>query len=101
MPSIAMSEIQFSERADADLKSIAEYTVRTFGVEQASLYRDQFSACFRSIAQNPQLGRSAEKLAPGLRRTRQQAHVIFFLPNPDAVLIVRVLHERMDHSRPL
>lgn len=64
-------------RAASDLAEIADYTIAEFGIDQARRYRDQLDACFRSLLANPQLGRSAEKVAPGLRRIRQQAHVVF------------------------
>lgn len=96
-----LRELRISRRADADLLAIAEYTTAAFGQEQARKYRDQFKACFASLLGNPQLGRSAEELAPGLRRIRQQAHVIFYKPSADAILIVRVLHHKMDVERHL
>lgn len=96
-----MRELRISHRADADLAEIATYTTAEFGVEQARTYRDQFRACFASLLENPHLGRTADELAPGLRRIRQQAHVVFYLPGDDAVLIVRILHHRMDFERHL
>lgn len=96
-----MRELRVSRRADNDLVEIAEYTTAEFETEQARKYRDQFKGCFASLLDNPLLGRSAEELAPGLRRIRQQAHVVFYLPSDDAVLIVRVLHHSMDFKRHL
>ena len=96
-----MRELRLSRRADADLADIADYTISTFGIDQARQYRDQLKACFDSLRDNPQLGRSAEDLAPGLRRIRQQAHVVFYLADARQVLIVRVLHHRMDFERHL
>ncbi|WP_425500487.1 type II toxin-antitoxin system RelE/ParE family toxin [Parasphingorhabdus flavimaris] len=68
-------------------------------MDQARRYRDQLQACFRSLLANPQLGRSAEEVAPGLRRIRQQAHVVFFRVEGEGLLIVRVLHHSMDFER--
>ena len=42
---------------------------------------------------------SAEEGAPGLRRIRQQAHVVFYRAERGGVLIVRVLHHSMDFER--
>ncbi|MEN7537603.1 type II toxin-antitoxin system RelE/ParE family toxin [Aurantiacibacter flavus] len=94
-----MRELHLSRRADNDLLDIAHYTVVEFGPEQARKYRDQFRACFASLLDNPLLGRSAEDIAPGLRRIRQQAHVVFYVPSDAAILIVRVLHHSMDFER--
>ena len=96
-----MRELRLSRKAESDLVDIAQYTVAEFGPEQARKYRDQFRACFRSLLDNPLLGRSAEEIAPGLRRIRQQAHVVFYIPSDAAILIVRVLHHSMDFERHL
>jgi toxin ParE1/3/4 len=94
-----MRELRFSRRADSDLVGIAAYTTREFGTAQARAYRDRLAACFASLQRNPYLGRSADDLAPGLRRIRQGAHIIFYLPDDSAILIVRVLHHSMDFER--
>ncbi|KLE34504.1 type II toxin-antitoxin system RelE/ParE family toxin [Aurantiacibacter luteus] len=96
-----MRELRLSRRAENDLSDIADYTIAEFGIEQTRTYRDQFKACFASLLDNPNLGRSADELAPGLRRIRQQAHVVFYLPSENAVLIVRVLHHGVDFERHL
>ena len=94
-----MRELLISRLADADLADIADFTIAEFGIAQARKYRDQFQACFDSLLANPLLGRSADEVAPGLRRIRQQAHVVFYEADADAVLIVRVLHHRMDFEK--
>lgn len=97
----SVRRLRLSGRAAVDLSEIADFTIAAFGVEQARKYRDQFHRCFDSLLANPLLGRSADELAPGLRRIRQQAHVVFYLATEHDVLIVRVLHHRMDFDRHL
>jgi len=94
-----MAELRLSRRAATDLAGIADYTIKEFGIAQARLYRDQLHACFRSLLANPQLGRSAEEVAPGLCRIRQQAHVVFYTFGREELNIVRVLHHSMDFER--
>lgn len=96
-----MAELRLSRRAASDLAEIADYTIAEFGIDQARRYRDQLQACFQSLLANPTLGRSAEEVAPGLRRIRQQAHVVFYRVERDGLLIVRVLHHSMDFERHL
>jgi len=96
-----MADLRLSRRAASDLAEIADYTIAEFGINQARRYRDQLQACFRSLLANPELGRSAEEVAPGLRRIRQQAHVVFYRVERDGLLIVRVLHHSMDFERHL
>ena len=90
----------FEERARKILAGIADYTIEAFDIEQARRYRDDLEACFRNLAENPQLGRSAEALAPGLRRLKHRAHAVFYAEDTDGVLIVRILHTRTDAPSP-
>lgn len=94
-----MADLHLSRRAASDLAEIADYTIAEFGIDQARRYRDQLQACFQSLLANPQLGRSAEEVAPGLRRIRQQAHVVFYRVERDGVLVVRALHHGVDIER--
>jgi len=94
-----MYKHRLSKRADADIAGIADYTIRQFGIKQARRYRDGLEKIFRRLAEYPNSGRSAGHLAPGLRRMNFESHVIFFLRDEDGVLIVRVLHQRMDFER--
>ena len=48
------------------------------------------------LGENPNLGRSAHELAEGLRRFEHQSHIVFYEPQETNILIVRVLHKRMD-----
>ena len=94
-----MAEYRSSRRAATDLEAIAEYTIGRFGVEQARRYRDELRTCFAQLADNPRLGRRAEQLGSGLRRHEHRSHVIFYQETGDQILIVRVLHYRMDVTR--
>ena len=96
-----MADYRLSRRAVADLDAIAEFTIGRFGIEKARLYRDELRNCFTSLAENPAMGRRAEQLAKGLRRFEHGSHIIFYVPVDDGVLVVRVLHYRMDAGRHL
>jgi len=84
-----------------DLEAVAEYTIAQFGIEQARDYRDQLRACFDRLVETPELGRRAEQLSAGLRRYEHRSHIIFYQPVDSGILIVRVLHYRMDVRRHL
>lgn len=90
---------RLTKRADADVLEIAKYTIARFGVEQSRRYRDDLAETFAALSKNPQLGRAAEHLAPGLRRWEHESHVIFYMSLADGVLVVRVLHRNMDVQR--
>jgi len=94
-----MARYRLSRRGAADVEEIADYSIEQFGIKQARRYRDGLETCFQTLAENPRLGRSAEQLAPSLRRFEHQSHVVFYIPEDWGVLIVRVLHEKMDVPR--
>ncbi len=97
-----MAEYRLSKRAEKDLAEIADYTIETFGIKQSRRYRDELNTCFQTLADNPMLGRSAAlQLAPELRRYEYQSHVVFYIPEVQDILIVRVLHKSMDAPRHL
>jgi len=94
-----MAEYRLSQSAAADLHGIAEFTIQRFGVDQARRYRENLKNCFKRLADNPELGRRAEQLARGLKRFEHQSHIVFYTGDAAGLLIVRVLHSRMDVSR--
>ncbi|MEE4298580.1 MAG: type II toxin-antitoxin system RelE/ParE family toxin [Pseudomonadales bacterium] len=94
-----MAEYRLSRRAVTDLEAIAGFTIGRFGIEQARRYRVQLKECFDSLAANQAMGRRAEQIARGLRRFEHGSHSIFYVRSDEGVLIVRVLHSRMDAAR--
>jgi toxin ParE1/3/4 len=94
-----VADYRLSRRAAADLRAIAKYTIDQFGVTQARTYRDSLKFCFDELAQNNEMGRRAEQLAPGLRRLEHKAHIIFYSVGNGGIYIVRILHSRMDVRR--
>ena len=86
-----MPRFRLSSRAESDLAEIADYTIETFGLEQARRYIDGLEACFQALVDNRLDGPSADELAPKLRRLTQQSHMDFYLPDEEGVFIVRVL----------
>ena len=94
-----MAAYRISVQAALDLDEIYEFTIMNFGLRQAQGYLNGLRERFALIAQQPMLGRSADQLAPNLRRYEFRSHVIFYLPQGENVLIVRILHENMDAPR--
>ena len=84
-----------------DIGNIARYTIEQFGIEQARTYRDSMIACFQSLAENPGIGTKADYIREGYRRFDHRSHVIFYKSEGPDILIIRVLHERMNAPRHL
>ncbi|WP_226584427.1 type II toxin-antitoxin system RelE/ParE family toxin [Acuticoccus sediminis] len=90
-----MTPYRFTSSAHEDLVDIWLYTQETWGEAQADLYQDALHRCCERIASGEVKARSL----PGLERVRLhrcQHHVLFFVEQDQAVVIVAVLHERMN-----
>ena len=85
--------------AIADLDSIYAYSVEQWGMGQAETYLKALNARMQGLRRFPSLGTAQDVLHPGLRRIGEGSHSIYYLTRDDAVLIVRVLHDRMDTKR--
>jgi toxin ParE1/3/4 len=90
-----VATFQLSNRALADLDSIAEYTVRTWNVAQAERYLAQLEVASQQLADTPGLGRRCEHIRPGLWRMEAHSHVLFFRRHGDDIPVCRILHYRM------
>lgn len=94
-----MPHIRISVEGESDLDSIAAYTTTNWGWRQTDKYLARLEDGFELLARNPTIGRSCDSIHAGLRRFEIGSHVVFYLPEPDGVLIVRVLHEQMLPSK--
>jgi len=96
-----MKRFVLSEEAAADIDGILDYTYARFGAAQAESYYDSLRRCFRMLAENPAIGRLRTAVQPPLRSHHHRKHVVFYDSLEEHILIVRVLHERMDIERHL
>lgn len=96
-----MAHYRLTRKADNDLASHYEYGILSFGLTKAQDYLTGLYERFEMLAQNPTLGRGADDLVSGLMRSAYGSHVIFYLPDDNGILIVRVLRQEMDFHRHL
>ncbi|MSP77141.1 MAG: type II toxin-antitoxin system RelE/ParE family toxin [Rhodospirillaceae bacterium] len=94
-----MARFVLSPRAQADIDEIWNYTVERWGVEQAELYVRQLGSAVEAIAQDPKRGRPCDEIRKGYRRYPSGSHVVFYRVMTKEVIVVRVLHQRMDFNR--
>ena len=96
-----MIDVLLRPEAEDDLNEIADYTLERSGREQARSY---VAALRADIAQLAHSARRFPIHAPtdlGLRRMRTGHHFVYYLTGPEAVEVVRILHERRDPTRHL
>lgn len=96
-----MKRLAVAAAAHADLRDIARYSERTWGVAQARYYLDAIETCFARLRERPHLGSRRDELGPRLRSIASGRHMIFYRDSPDCIEIVRVLHASMDVRRHL
>lgn len=90
-----MARFQFSRSAEADLLAIADYTLRTWGEDQALSYVAALETCCQMLADNPALGRACGYIRPGLHRMEKGRHVVLYRQVTGGIVISRILHQRM------
>ena len=90
-----MAVIVLQPRAKADLSDIWQFIAEDSD-DQADAFIDLIDQKFQLLAQQSGLGRRREELAEGLRSFPVGRYVIFYLPIPGGVQIVRVLHGARD-----
>ena len=91
--------IELSEAAARDIEGILEQSLADFGPLQAEKYYDSLRHCLELLSEHPGMGTAAEDVRAGYRRFAHESHVVFHRASQRGILVVRVLHKRMDVSR--
>jgi toxin ParE1/3/4 len=89
-----VTEVRLSRRAEADLNDILEYSAQTFGLKQASRYRDGLRDTFSLLASSPSMGRPVQDLGEGIRRHEHGSHVIIYKRLGGYIVILALIHGR-------
>ena len=94
-----MPKVRYSNKAVEDLTSIWEYTFAEWSESQADEYYEMLiSACNRLLYPSIISSQSYDEITDGLLGVKAGHHLIFY--NND-VMVIRILHERMDVKRHL
>jgi len=96
-----VSSYRLTRKADGDIKHIYYYTLTNFGHLQAEKYMEELFNCLTTLANNPFLARDYNIVKRGVRRFEHGSHSIYFRTSDSAVMILRILHQRMDPARHL
>lgn len=90
-----------SPRAQEDIDEIWNYTAAQWGERQAEIYLRLIKTAVDAIAADSKVGRSCDDVRRGYRRYPVGSHVLFYRVTATAVVVVRILHRRMDFERHL
>jgi len=92
-----MSAFTLTQKAKADLKSIAIYTQNKWGKAQRKTYILQFDNAFHLLSDTPTIGSKCNIIKQGYRKFPIASHSIFYRNiSQSKIEIVRILHKRMD-----
>lgn len=96
-----MAEYRLTPAAEGDLAAIWTYTLQQWSAEQADSYIDTLTAAFAELAQSPKSAPACDQIRPGYRRRSIGRHMIYFRTTTFGIVVVRILHDRMDAQRHL
>lgn len=82
-------------QADRDLDSIWSF-IATDSVGAADKQSDRIGEVFEMLVQNPLAGRERPELRQGLHSFPVGSYVIFYIPLPDGIEVIRVMNGRQD-----
>lgn len=84
-----------SPQAEIDLTAIWDY-IAADNLRAADTLLDRIDAIFDMLAETPFAGSERSELRTGLRSFPVGNYLIFYVPTPDGVEVVRVMHGRQD-----
>ena len=90
-----MAQIFHTPQAGADLVDILDYLGR-HSPAAADRFAEAVEQRCHVLAQFPQMGRSRDELAVGLRSFPVGKYVLFYRPVTDGIEVIRVLHGSRD-----
>ncbi|KAB2641191.1 MAG: type II toxin-antitoxin system RelE/ParE family toxin [Verrucomicrobia bacterium] len=91
-------KLVFSPAAVQDLQLIADYTSRTWGAQQETLYLKERWAKLDLMLDRPENYRPRHDLDIDCYSERYGKHVIFFSVLGETLQVIRILHSAMDFS---
>ena len=94
-----MAEYRLTPAAEQDLENIWIYTCQQWGIAQANRYIDILIEIFAKLASSPDIAPVCDHIRPGYRRYGVERHILYFRTTDYGIVIVRILHDRMDASR--
>ena len=90
--------IRYRPAALRDLETIYDTTVEIWGVRQADHYLSQIRAAVDRLVAHPRSGHVYRDVVPEreYRSIPSGRHLVFYSIDRDEIVVVRVLHDRMD-----
>lgn len=92
-----MKLFALTNKAKADLHSIAVFTQEHWGDKQRNFYIKQLDDAFHMLGRSPELGKSCDEIMPGYRKFPQGSRIVFYKEGSTSKIeVIRILHKSMD-----
>lgn len=92
-----MRPFELTLAAKADLRDIAMFTQRRWGVKPRNIYLKQIDESFWLLAENPDIGSTCDEIRAGYRTFPQGCQVIFYQQiGSHHMKVIRILHKSID-----
>lgn len=85
-----------SREASSDIRSIGRYTQKIYGAARRRIYLAGLEEKFQLLAQSPGLYPERCEFDPPVRIAHYREHLVVYTESGTGILIIRVLHNRMD-----
>ncbi len=95
-----MKRIRLTPAAQADIEGIWDYTEEHWSADQADRYTDGIRDACLDVASGRKEGRKAT-VRSGYLKFLVGAHILYYRVEGDTIIIVRILHSRMDADQHL
>jgi toxin ParE1/3/4 len=96
-----VTKIEFTHDAERDLINIFLHGIEHFGPVQAERYAKTLNAKIEMAAEHPDFGADYGFVVGGVRRYEAVSHAVYYRSTRSGILVLRVLHSRMDPARHL
>lgn len=96
-----MAKAELTHEAERDLIDIYLYGIEHFRHAAAERYANVLGAKITTAAGNPSFGVDYVFVRRGLRRCECVSHAIYYRETGEGILVLRILHGRMDPGRHL
>ena len=91
-----MSQFYLTPNAKKSLRNIGIHTKNNWGSDQYKKYLKSFYDCFGKLVQSPLVGKKRDEIHKNLRSYNNGKHVIFYMIKNNDIIILDILHARMD-----
>lgn len=94
-----MKRYRLTQKAEQDIRKIWNYSADEWGEVQADKYLYGLEEKLDQICDSPDtIGVKRDSLKSGYMSSLYEKHIIFFKKAENSIIVIRVLHQRMDIS---